>query len=163
MMFSKNPSPSQRGTAEVIPRQLAPSVGTLGVGTRASVALISTTTRPEDPIYFGSLCFTPHAPEARPIFDSLHEGVTLTFGIVRLRADRHGILRLPDAARTVTLGSSPLSTSTTGYSPGSLPNDSLEIAESETASIYSDNDFYPESPRSPVECDADTCARSNSV
>ena len=47
----------------------------------------------EDPIYFGSLCFTPQAPAVHPIFDALLEGVDLMFGVMRFRVDRAGILR----------------------------------------------------------------------
>ena len=111
MMFSVNPSPSRRGTAEVIPRLLAPSVGTLGVGVTSPVVLnLATCNLPysEDPIYFGSLCFTPHASAALPIFETLQGSVDLTFGIIRLRTDFFVTLRLPDAIRpTATLTSSP--------------------------------------------------------
>ena len=105
--------------------------------------------QPEDPIYFGSLCFIPHAPAALPIFEALLEGVDLTFGIIRLRADRSSILRLPDAIRpTATTSTSSL--------------DILETAESESASIYLDDDLYPEDAIYPVKRDADDCVQDES-
>ena len=137
MKFSVNPSPSMRGTAELIPRQLAPSVGTLDVGTQASAAPSPTTQAPagpEDPIYFGSLCFTPHTQKARAIFGSLRKNVPLTFGIVRLLADRHGILRLPDAVRPATTNPSPSPISPREHPSDGFINDSLETAESTSSS-----------------------------
>ena len=153
MMFSENPSPSRRGSAEISPRQLAPSVGTLGVGIMALVVpnpAACDLPHPEDPIYFGSLCFTPHAPVALPIFEALQDGVDLTFGVIRLRADRFGILCLPDAIHpTATSTSSPNSVAES-CSPD-LASDFLEATESESSSVYLDDDLYTEDTICPVE------------
>ena len=90
--------------AVVTPRQLALSVGTLRAGVTApaapasavydqpaSAAPTSAVYDPPasgEPIYFGSLEFTPHPPALRPAFDSLYEGTDLVIGNLRFHVNK---------------------------------------------------------------------------
>ena len=96
--------------AEVTPRQLAPSVGILHVGSAISAASSSSTFDEEtiyDAIYFdpetaaksitfGSFDFTPHSPTSNLVFKSLRGSLDLAFGDLHFYVNNLGVLRLPN-------------------------------------------------------------------
>ena len=90
------------GFAVVTPRQLAPSVGSAGVGKAAPTVPISAgsnSSTPASTIHFGSTDFVPHLPAFRASFDNYVEGLTLAFGSMSFHVTHVGILRLQDPIR----------------------------------------------------------------
>ena len=86
----------------VTPRQLAPSVGSAGVGEAAPTVPISAGSNSSTPggtIHFGSMDFVPHLPALRASFDNYVEGLTLAFGSMNFHVTHVETLRLQDAIR----------------------------------------------------------------
>ena len=128
--------------AEVTPRQLAPSVGTLHVGSAIPAAPSSSTldeATTYDAIYFdseaaaksitfGSFDFTPHSPMLNLVFKSLRGSLDLAFGDLHFYINNLGVLRLPNQTHPAATDSTTppaaitvSSTSSVGSSDGPEP------------------------------------------
>ena len=96
-MIHQNPKSTTVGIAEVLPRQLAPSVGISSTGPMESLILISTngvSSTLSEQIFFGSLEFVPHTLAQCTVFSTLHEGIDLTFGSLRFHINIIGSVQL---------------------------------------------------------------------
>ena len=112
------------GFAVVTPRQLAPSVGSAGVGKAALMVPISAgsnSSTPGSTIRFGSTDFVPHLPALRASFVSYIEGLTIAFGSMSFHVTHVGILRLQDPIRPHEAESSGPSNMATPESPTADP------------------------------------------
>ncbi|KAK1615192.1 hypothetical protein QYE76_020709 [Lolium multiflorum] len=160
---SINPKPLSEGIAEELPRQLAPSVGTLSAQGRASAVPVTsaafvldspTPPGPKDPIYYEPVEFASHLKPSHPAPSESSDDVTTTFGGVRFIIDSEGFLRLPRAG---TSGSSPpVSTEDTQAATLEIPPGSMRgahIMEKKARSYsYRAEPYIPE-PYEPMEKD----------
>jgi hypothetical protein len=91
-------SPSSRTFVELTPHQLAPTVGTLGVGiTNSTAFLLSANSNPqvdETQIPFGTVDFQPHQSSFAQVFESMDQDMDLTIGSLNFHVRSLGSIRL---------------------------------------------------------------------
>jgi hypothetical protein len=138
MPYSPDPKSFVLDICRVIPRQLAPTVGTLGVGIMNSTAFSSlANSNPEvDEIQipFGTINFQPHQSNFTQIFESVDQDMDLTIGSLNFRVGSLDSIRLSDPAKPGPSASKSKTTAMSESSEGSSNevNSPVSFAETET-------------------------------
>ena len=95
--------PFDMGIAGDKPRQLAPTVGTLGIGIMNSTAfsLLANSNSEVDEIQipFRTIDFQPHQSSFTQVFESMDQDMDLTIGSLNFRIGSLGSIRLSDPAK----------------------------------------------------------------
>jgi hypothetical protein len=103
MPYSPDPKSFILEIGQVNPRQLAPTMGTRGVGIMNSTAFsLLANSNPEvdgNQISFGTVDFQPHPPNLTPVFASLDQEMDLTIGSMNFRVKSLGLICLSDLAK----------------------------------------------------------------
>jgi hypothetical protein len=103
MRYSLDPKSFILDICRVNPRQLAPTVGTLGVGIMNSTDFsLLANSSPEvnrNQISFGTVDFQPHPPNFTPIFESLDQEMDLTIRSLNFHVESLGSIHLSDPAK----------------------------------------------------------------
>jgi hypothetical protein len=103
MPYSLDPKSFIIDICRVNPRQLAPTVGTLGVGTMNLMAfsLLANNSPEVDEIQipFGTIDFQPHQSSFTQVFESMDQDMDLTIGSLNFRVGSLGSIRLSDPAK----------------------------------------------------------------
>jgi hypothetical protein len=101
-------SPSSRTFVELTPRQLAPTVGTLGVEIMHSTAflLLAHSSPQVDKIQIplGTVDFQPHQSSFTQVFESMDQDMDLTIGSLNFRVGSLGLIRLLDPGENGSVG-----------------------------------------------------------
>jgi hypothetical protein len=104
MPSSPDPKSFILDIGRVNPRQLAPTVGTLGVGimNSAPFLLLANNNSKVDgnQISFGAIDFQLHPPTLTPVFATLDQEMDLTIGTVNFRIGSLGSIRLSDLTKS---------------------------------------------------------------
>jgi hypothetical protein len=138
MPYSPDPKSFVLDICRVIPRQLVPTVGTLGVGIMNSTAFSSlANSNPEvDEIQipFGTINFQPQQSNFTQIFESVDQDMDLTIGSLNFRVGSLGSIRLSDPAKPGPSASESKTTAMSESSEGSSNevNSPVSFAEIET-------------------------------
>jgi hypothetical protein len=146
MPYSPDPKSFIQDICRVDPHQLAPIVGTLGVGIRNSTAFLllanSSTEVNGNQISFRTINFQPHPPNFTPIFESLDQDTNLTIGSLNFHAGSLGSIRLLDPSKpdpsasevkTIAMSKSSVGSSSEANSPVSFAT--TEIAGGKIAEL----------------------------
>jgi hypothetical protein len=100
MPYSPDPKSFILDICRVNPRQLAPTVGTLGVGIMNSTAFLllanNNSEVDKNQISFGTDNFQPHLPNFTPIFESMDQNMDLTIKSLNFRVESLGSICLSD-------------------------------------------------------------------
>jgi hypothetical protein len=103
MPYSPDPKSFILDVCRVNPRQLAPTVGTLGVGIMNSTAFwfLANNSLEVDEIQipFGTVDFQPHQSNFTQVFESMDQDMDLTIGSLNFRFGLLGSIRLSDSAK----------------------------------------------------------------
>jgi hypothetical protein len=131
--YSPDPKSFILDIYRVNPHQLAPTVGTLGVGiiNSTTFSLLANNSSKVDgnQISFGTVNFQPHPPNFTPVFESLDQEMDLTIGSLNFRVGSLGSIRLSDPAKldpsasktkTIAMSESSVGSSSKANSPVSF-------------------------------------------
>jgi hypothetical protein len=131
---------------QVNPRQLAPTVGTLGVGIMKSTAfsLLANSNPEVDEIQipFGTVNFQPHQSSFTQVFKSMDQDMDLTIGSLNFCVGSLGSIRLSDPAKPGPSASEPKTVAMSESSEGSFSevNSPVSLAEIEEGKITGGNE-----------------------
>jgi hypothetical protein len=126
---------------ELAPHQLAPTVGTLGVGIMNSMAFsLLANSNPqvnEIQIPFGTVDFQPHQSNFAQVFESMDQDMDLTIGSLNFRVGSLGSIRLSDLTKPDPSASEPETVAISESSEGSSSevNSPVSLAEAEKGKI----------------------------
>jgi hypothetical protein len=130
-------SPSSRTFVELTPRQLAPTMGTLGVGIMNSTAfpLLANNNSQvnEIQIPFGTVDFQPHQSSFTQVFETMDQDMDLTIGSLKFCVGSLGSICLSDLTKTGPSTSEPETLAMSESSEGSSSeiNSPVSLVEAE--------------------------------
>jgi hypothetical protein len=145
MPYSPDPKSFILDICQVNPRQLALTIGTLGVGIMNLTAFLllanNNSEFDKNQISFGTIDFQPHPQNFAPIFKSLDQDMDLSIGSLNFRVRSLGSIRLSDLAKpdpstseakTIAITESSVGSSSEANSPASFASTEItgeKIAE----------------------------------
>jgi hypothetical protein len=134
-------SASSSSFVELTPHQLAPTVGTLGVGImNSTVFSLSANNNPqvdEIQIPFGTIDFQMHQSSLTQVFESMDQDMDLMIGSLNFRVGSLGSIRLSDPTKPDPSASEPKTVAMSESSEGSSSevNSPISLAKAEERKI----------------------------